>query len=30
VQQFTAVGRKVFQVGSDPQQDLVLARRIAP
>ncbi len=29
-QQFTEVGRKTFTVGSDPQQDLVLARRIAP
>lgn len=29
-QQFTEVGRKIFQVGSDPQQDLVLARRLAP
>ncbi len=29
-QQFTEIGRKIFQVGSDPQQDLVLARRIAP
>jgi ribosomal protein S18 acetylase RimI-like enzyme len=29
-QRFTEVGRKTFQVGSDAQQDLVLARRIAP
>ncbi len=29
-QQFTEVGRKTFQVGTDVQQDLVLARRIAP
>ncbi len=28
-QQFIEVGRKIFQVGSDPQQDLVLARSIA-
>lgn len=27
-QQFTVVGQKIFQVGSDPQQDLVLARTI--
>ncbi len=29
-QQFTEVGRKIFQVGKEPQQDLVLARRIVP
>jgi diamine N-acetyltransferase len=26
---FVEVGRQIFQVGSDPQQDLVLARRLA-